>query len=70
MAAAMGKAELPAGPLEPGEPVALFQQPSLLPGLATWAVRPDGQRFLFVANAQTEVQTPFTMVVNWQAVLK
>jgi len=70
MAAAMSNAEQPTGPLGHDEPVALFQQPTLFPGLAGWAVTRDGQRFLVVGSAPSEVQKPFTMVVNWQAGLK
>jgi hypothetical protein len=66
MAAPMGGGDRTSGPLDPGEPVSLFQQPSLLPGFPNWSVTRDGQRFLFVSIAQWEVQIPFTVVLNWQ----
>lgn len=70
MAAAIANGEQPTGPLRPGEPAALFQQPILIPGFARWAVSRDGQRFLYVGSAPSEAQKPFTVVVNWQTGLK
>ncbi len=70
MAAAMVNGEQPAGPISPGEPSSLFQQPTLVPGFVNWAVTRDGQRFLFVGFAPSEGQKPFTMVLNWQAGVK
>ena len=39
-------------------------------GTTGWDVAPDGQRFLLAAPAQQSAQTPFTVVLNWQAGLK
>jgi len=39
-------------------------------GRAPWAVTPDGQRFLFAWPTGHATQTPFTVVLNWPAILK
>ena len=45
----------------------LFQTPR---GTTGWDVAADGKRFLLAAPAQQSAQTPFTVVLNWQAGLK
>jgi len=37
---------------------------------ASFAVTPDGQRFLFVTSAEETSVTPFTVVLNWMAEIK
>jgi Tol biopolymer transport system component len=51
---------------QPGTPHALFQTPR---GFAAWDVAVDGKRFLF-AVPERETQTPFTVILNWTALLK
>ncbi len=50
-----------------GTPRELFRAP----GIGTeWGVSPDGERFLVVAPTQQGAAAPFTVLLNWQAVLK
>jgi eukaryotic-like serine/threonine-protein kinase len=58
-----------------GLPRDLFQGPP--PGALSiegesWALTPDGKRFLFIAPAQqgSQAQVPFTVVLNWQVALR
>jgi eukaryotic-like serine/threonine-protein kinase len=54
-------------------PGPLFQTPpaSSLSGYGeSWDVTRDGKRFLFLAPIEQAEQTPFTVVLNWQAGLK
>jgi Tol biopolymer transport system component/predicted Ser/Thr protein kinase len=53
--------------LELAAPRSLFQTTR---GSTGWDVAPNGQRFLLAAPAQQSAQTPFTVVLNWQAGLK
>ncbi len=57
------------GVFQAGIPKALFKVP---PGVLFWDVSPDGKRFLMAApsGGSAAVQTPFTVVLNWQAGLK
>jgi Tol biopolymer transport system component len=54
-----------------GVPALLFpapiENPLGLPG--QWDVTPDGERFLISAQASQSVQAPFTVVLNWPALL-
>ncbi len=50
-----------------GAPTPLFQPPR---GNAAWDVTADGKRFLFAVPAAQSAAPPFTVVLNWQAVLK
>jgi Tol biopolymer transport system component len=54
-----------------GSPKELFSLSDIgaNPG-ASYAVTRDGQRFLFVANAEDTSPTPFTVVLNWMAEMK
>jgi eukaryotic-like serine/threonine-protein kinase len=56
-----------------GAPKALFQAPPqavVTPFLQSWDLTPDGKRYLFLAPVEQTAQTPFTVVLNWQAGLK
>jgi Tol biopolymer transport system component len=55
-----------------GVPKVLFQAPPLIPNtsFSQWDVTPDGKRFLFTAPMAQSAQAPFTVVLNWQAVLR
>jgi eukaryotic-like serine/threonine-protein kinase len=70
MAATIGGSNRASGPLDPGEPVRLFQDASILPFMRNWAVTRDGQRFLSVSPVQQEAQKPFNVVINWQESLR
>jgi eukaryotic-like serine/threonine-protein kinase len=55
-------------------PKPLFQPPPMpifgsLPFRA-WDVSPDGSKFLFTTSGTETTQTPFTVILNWQARLK
>jgi hypothetical protein len=50
-----------------GTPRRLFSFPELL---AQPDVAGDGKRFLFALSEEATAQTPFTIVLNWQALLK
>jgi hypothetical protein len=50
-----------------GTPVPLFQTP---PGTIVGDVTPDGKRFLLVTPVGPSAAAPFTVVLNWMAVLK
>jgi eukaryotic-like serine/threonine-protein kinase len=54
-------------------PSPLFQTPpptSLSAHGESWDLTQDGKRFLFLAPVEQAEQAPFTVVLNWQAVLK
>ncbi len=62
---------------QPGPPRELFQGPPLLfpagaDGPSGWGVTPDGKGFLFLVSAEqsSQAQAPFTVVLNWQDMLK
>ena len=57
--------------VEIGAPHQLFQKvfPELGPGRRSYAVAPDGKRFL-VAVASEGTSAPLTLVTNWTAGLK
>jgi hypothetical protein len=50
-----------------GIPRPLFQMP---PNALGWDVRADGKRFLIAVPVRQSTPAPFTVVLNWQAVLK
>jgi eukaryotic-like serine/threonine-protein kinase len=50
-----------------GEPTALFVLPKTIAG---WSPAPDGKRFLVLVGQGEAAQSPFTVVLNWQAGLK
>jgi len=50
-----------------GTPRRLFGVPTIL---STPDAAADGKRFLFTTVEGSNVQTPFTIVLNWQAALK
>jgi len=52
-----------------GTPRFLLQVPPQ-PGRSTGTYTADGKHFLFLAPAEPTAQTPFTVVVNWEAGLK
>lgn len=43
---------------------------SILPGLSTWDVTPDGKRFLIATTPVENSLSPFTVVLNWTSLLK
>ncbi|MGH9719372.1 MAG: protein kinase domain-containing protein [Bryobacteraceae bacterium] len=49
-------------------PKALFKVPSGI--LPNWDVTADGKRFLVLVRLQQNARAPFTVVINWQEVLK
>jgi eukaryotic-like serine/threonine-protein kinase len=54
-----------------GVPKVLFHMPPGSTVSSSWDVTADGKRFLFPATqAQSAQQSPFTVVLNWQAGLK
>jgi Tol biopolymer transport system component len=57
-----------------GVPKILFQAPpttsTVLSSYTQWDVTADGKRFLFPAPTAQSAQTPFNVVLNWQAALK
>jgi hypothetical protein len=53
---------------QPGTPKRLFAFPPTV--TSTFDVTPDGQRFLLPVSADNAQESPFTMVLNWQAGLK
>jgi serine/threonine protein kinase/Tol biopolymer transport system component len=55
-----------------GAPKALFPVPATREGALgqSWDVAPDGKRFLFPVPVSGQDNTPFTVVLNWQAGLK
>jgi eukaryotic-like serine/threonine-protein kinase len=59
-----------------GTPKRLFQAPSnrsiyaYAPAFSTWDVAADGTRFLMPAPAAASSPSPFTVVLNWTALLK
>jgi dipeptidyl aminopeptidase/acylaminoacyl peptidase len=56
-----------------GLPNALFQGPppsSFSQEGESWDLTSDGKRFLFLAPVEQTGQSPFTVVLNWQAGLK
>ncbi|MGH9686421.1 MAG: hypothetical protein ACRD5K_04935 [Candidatus Acidiferrales bacterium] len=55
------------GVFQAGIPKPLFK---VTPGLLYWDVSADGKRFLMPAPASAGPQSPFTVVLNWQALLK
>jgi eukaryotic-like serine/threonine-protein kinase len=62
---------------QPGPARELFQGPPLLfpagaDGPSGWGVTPDSKRFLFLVSAEqsSQAQAPFTVVLNWQDMLK
>jgi len=57
------------GVFQAGIPKPLFKIPT---GVLFWDVSKDGQRFLMPApaSANTATQPPFTIVLNWQSLLK
>jgi hypothetical protein len=62
--------EVTAGPgFKAGVPEVLFPTPieNRLPG--QWDVMPDGERFLIVVPTSQSTQAPFTVVLNWPALL-
>jgi Tol biopolymer transport system component len=55
-----------------GVPRVLFKAPPRVPknlGLPDWESSPDGKRFLFLVP-ETQGESPFTIVLNWQAGFK
>ena len=61
--------EVSNGPtFQPGAPRRLFPFPPTVAN--TFDVTPDGQRFLLPVPADNGQESPFTMVLNWQAGLK
>jgi serine/threonine protein kinase len=61
--------EVSSGPtFQPGTPRRLFPIPPTV--TTTFDVTPDGQRFLLPVPADNGQESPFTMVLNWQAGLK
>ena len=50
-----------------GTPKPSFKLP---PGVTTWDATADGTRFLVAVPLEQSAQTPFTVVLNWQAGLK
>ena len=61
----MGIELSPGPPFQTGEPKMLFQVP-----LSTVAGATDGSRFLLVVTAVNAAPSPFTVVLNWPALLK
>jgi eukaryotic-like serine/threonine-protein kinase len=55
------------GGFQAGVPKTLFKVPS---GVVYWDVTSDGKRFLMPAPSATGPQSPFTVMLNWQAGLK
>jgi eukaryotic-like serine/threonine-protein kinase len=55
------------GIFQAGIPKPLFK---VTPGVVYWDVTSDGKRFLMPAPSATGPQSPFTVVLNWQAALK
>jgi eukaryotic-like serine/threonine-protein kinase len=55
--------------IEPSTPRELFPLPIYDPGLYSYDVAPDGQRFLIPGPAQ-QAPEPLTLIVNWPALLK
>jgi serine/threonine protein kinase/Tol biopolymer transport system component len=53
--------------LEAGKPRPLFQLP---PGFVGGGVTPDGRRFLIGVPVAQSASVPFTVVLNWQTILK
>jgi hypothetical protein len=53
-------------PFQAGVPQILFKAPR---GFVAWDVAADGKRFLF-AMPEQETQTPFSVILNWTAMLK
>jgi eukaryotic-like serine/threonine-protein kinase len=66
MAVVMGGGDRASGPLDPGEPVRLFQEAAILPFLRNWSISRNGERFLFASPAAEAEQVPFKVVLNWQ----
>lgn len=54
------------GALRPGTPKALFD----VGDIAGYAVTDDGQRFLLPSTAAGTLDTPITIVQNWQLLLR
>ncbi|MGD0956543.1 MAG: protein kinase [Candidatus Acidiferrales bacterium] len=52
------------GGFQAGTPKPLFKVPT---GVLFWDVSADGKRFLMPAPSTSNVQRPFTLVLNWQA---
>jgi eukaryotic-like serine/threonine-protein kinase len=57
------------GVFQAGVPRLLFKVP---PGVLFWDVSPDGKRFIMAApnDSPATAPSPFTVVLNWQSVLK
>ena len=56
----------PGQTFEHGKPAALFPAGQYYVNVArNYEVAPDGSRFLFIKNAQTEVRPSITVVTNW-----
>jgi hypothetical protein len=53
--------------LKAGAPKPLFQLP---PGVIGFDVTADGERFLIGAPVAQNAPAPFTVVLNWQMILK
>ena len=54
-----------------GSPKPLFQAPQdPFTARTTWDATPDGNRFLLTTPATEASPTPFTVVLNWTALLK
>jgi Tol biopolymer transport system component len=56
-----------------GVPKVLFQAPPValpLPVFRQWDMASDGKRFLFITPSAASAQAPFTVVLNWQVLLK
>ena len=49
-------------------PRALFKVPSRV--LPEWDVTPDGQKFLIPLAVEQAGETPFTVLLDWEALLK
>ena len=58
-----------ANSIEPSPPRELFSVPIYDPGLYSYDIAPDGQRFLIAPPAQ-QAPEPLTLIVNWPVLLK
>jgi len=58
------------GSLELAPPQVLFPLPAVFNGAYSYAVAPDGQRFLVVAPSSRRGHEPLTVIVNWPAALE
>jgi len=56
------------GSFQSGAPKALFKVSSGV--LPNWEVASDGQRFLMLVLVEQNTQAPFTVLLNWESVLK